>query len=126
MVAFDHYDPLRPARGCLETKSPAARKKIEAGAAGEVLPEPVEERFANSVRRWAEIGACGEVDAPAAPCAADDSDLVCFVARKACLPRALHSTVRAVRHARRTGQPRSSPCARGGCGAETRCGPGRR
>ena len=87
-LAIDCDRERGAARQRLERKRPAARERIERARAVEILAQPVEQRFANPVGRRAYVGDGGKANAPAAPTAADDANLVGL--RQAC---AMHRKV---------------------------------
>ena len=60
--------------GRLERQRAGPRVKIEAALPGQGLPQPVEQRFPDAVRRRAQALGRREPDHPPAPCAADDAN----------------------------------------------------
>src|SRR5262249_53202799 len=72
-VLLYHHDRSRAARQSLEAERTAPGEQIEAGPPAQVLAEPVEQRFADALRRGPEVERVGEIDETAAPCAADDA-----------------------------------------------------
>src|SRR5919197_2669260 len=74
-IGLDHHDARRAARSRLEAEGAGAGEKIEATLAVEPLSQPVEERLAHAVGRWAQARARGDANAPAAILARDDADL---------------------------------------------------
>src|SRR2546429_5308977 len=72
-VSLDKRHTRGAARQGLETKRAAAREKIEAARSRPARAEPVEQRLAYAVPRWADCGRGGGTQLPAAPPAADDA-----------------------------------------------------
>ena len=69
----DHHHPLRAARRRFKAERAAAGKEVEARPPREILPEPVEQRFANAVRRRAQTLRVGERQGSPPPLPTDDA-----------------------------------------------------
>jgi hypothetical protein len=74
-IALDQGDMRGAARGGLEAEHAAAGEEVQAGQAGQILPQPVEQRLAHGIRRRAQAGhRVMKGDEAAFPLAADDAD----------------------------------------------------
>jgi len=82
-VLLDHHYPCGAAGRGFEAKRPAAGEKVQARETGELLAEPVEQRFAHAVRCRPQPGASSEAQHPAAISSADDAQLSGFGAGSA-------------------------------------------
>jgi hypothetical protein len=71
-IALHHHHARRTPRQRLETESAAAGEEVEAGEPVQALAEPVEERFAHTVRRGTQRRIGRELHDAAAPLARDD------------------------------------------------------
>ena len=74
-VCLDHHHSRSAAGGGFEAERATPGEKIQAREAGEFLAEPVEQRFAHSVRRRPQPGTRRHAQQPAAVFSADDAQL---------------------------------------------------
>jgi len=72
-IAFHHYHVRGSPGGGLEAERAGAGEQIQAGGAGEILAEPVEQCFSHAVRRWPQPGPRRYAQLPAAKFPADDA-----------------------------------------------------
>ena len=68
-----HHHPRRTARGRFKTQRTATGKQVKTGQSFKILSEPVEQGFANPVRRRAQALRIGEVQKAPPPLSANDA-----------------------------------------------------
>src|SRR2546427_449529 len=71
---LNHHDPRGATRRGFETQGAAAGKQVEAVPAVEILAQPVEQGFPDTVRRRAQSDAVRKTENASAELAADDTD----------------------------------------------------